>query len=202
MKALILKDFYVLWKQVRLFLLIMVFVAVANGIFGTMFIVVWAALLPYTAMAYDEQCKWDRLAAMLPYSTKDLVLSKYVLGWLCAGAAAVLSLVIQTASRVLGPLSQPADPTMLLLAFCGSLCVMAVIMPMMFRFGVEKARWVMMLLIFLVCGGTGALTSVVIDVGSSGPALPAPVLALLPLAALVLTAVSIPVSLRLYKARR
>ena len=71
----------------------------------------------------------------------------------------------------------------------------------MFRFGVEKGRLVMFLIIFLVCGSTGVLTGISSDSLDGGYylslALPAAALA-----AVVLTAVSIPMSLRLYRRRR
>ena len=94
MKALILKDLYVLWKQMRVFIVILLVISISNGTFGSVFIVLWVAMLPYTAMAYDERSKWDQLAAMMPYSTRDLVLSKYVLGWLFTGAAGILAAVV------------------------------------------------------------------------------------------------------------
>ena len=95
MSALVRKDCCVLWKQMRIFLVVILFIAVFNGAFGNVFIVVWASMMPFTAMAYDERSKWDQLAAMMPYSVRDIVLSKYVLGWLCMGAAALASLAIQ-----------------------------------------------------------------------------------------------------------
>ena len=101
MKALIQKDVYVLWKQMRIFLLVMLVIMVGNGSFGSVFVVLWCSMLPYTALAYDERCKWDQMAAMMPYSPRDLVLSKYVLGWLCAGAASAIVLAVQAIIRVL-----------------------------------------------------------------------------------------------------
>lgn len=202
MKALILKDFYVVWKQMRIFILVLLVIAVGNGAFGSVFIVIWAAMLPYTAMAYDERCKWDQLAAMMPYSTWDLVLSKYVLGWLCAAAAGLLALVLQTLANFTKLLPESGTPGSILLGFCGSVCVLGITLPLMFRFGVEKGRMTMFLMIFLVCIGGGALAGVAVSDGTGGLVLPGPVLALFPLAALVLTAVSIPLSLRLYRTER
>lgn len=200
MSALLRKDCYVLWKQLRIFIVVMLVITVFNGAFGNIFIVIWAAMLPYTAMAYDERSKWDQLAAMMPYSVRDTVLSKYLLGWLCCGTAAIFSLLIQAALAVLGVPFAAFDPAANLLGLCSSLCVLAVTLPCMFRFGVEKGRLMMFLMIFLVCGTAGALGSIVVD--GDGPANIAPLLmAVLPLAALALTAVSVPLSTRLYQKR-
>lgn len=202
MKALLLKDFYVLWKQMRIFILVLLVIAFGNGAFGSVFIVIWAAMLPYTAMAYDERCKWDQMAAMMPYSTRDLVLSKYVLGWLCAGAAGLFALILQTVVTFTGLPVEAGTPGSILLGFCGSVCVLSITLPLMIHFGVERGRMTMFLMIFLVCIGGGALAGVAVSDGTGGLSIPGPVLALLPLAALALTAVSIPLSLKLYRAER
>ena len=94
MSALIRKDFYVLWKQMRFFLLLVIVFSVIGSEFYTIFAVVWASMLPYTALAYDERSHWDQLAAMMPYSTRNMVLSKYVLGWLCMAGAMMLCLTV------------------------------------------------------------------------------------------------------------
>lgn len=203
MSALILKDFYVMWKQTKVLLIIILVFSCLPGAFYPTFAVIYAAILPYSAMAYDERSKWDQLAGMLPYADRDIVLGKYLFGYLSIAVAAGLSLVIQTAltlfwdraSDNLSPLST------IPLAMCVGVCVLALPLPLMFRFGVEKGRLVMFLIIFLVCGSTGVLTGISSDSLDGGYylslALPAAALA-----AVVLTAVSIPLSLRLYRRRR
>lgn len=201
MKALLTKDCYTLWKQLRIFLFVMLVITVFNGAFGNVFIVVWAAMLPYTAMSYDERSKWDQLAAMMPYSVQDIVMSKYLLGWLCTGAAALFSLVLQFVLTFLRFPMAAFDPVANLLSFCASLCILSVTLPCMFRFGVERGRLIMFLLIFLVCGTAGALGSIVVDIGDGLLQMPPLVLAGIPAAAVVLTAVSFPLSMRLYQKR-
>ncbi len=205
MKALIQKDVYVLWKQMKIFLLVMLVIMVGNGSFGSVFVVVWCSMLPYTALAYDERCKWDQMAAMMPYSPRDLVLSKYVLGWLCAGAASAVVLVVQAVIRVLHLPMATGTPLAVLMSFCASASVLAVTLPVMIRFSVERGRMVMFLVIFLVCGAAGALGTISISVDQTAGGIQGPFgffVLILPVAAVVLTAVSIPLSMRLYAARR
>ena len=204
MKALIQKDVYVLWKQMRIFLLVMLIVMVGNGSFGSVFVVIWCSMLPYTALAYDERCKWDQMAAMMPYSPRDLVLSKYVLGWLCAGAASAVVLAVQAIIRVLHLPMATGTPLAALMSFCASAGVLAVTLPVMIRFSVERGRMVMFLVIFLVCGTAGALGTVTISVDQTAGGIQGLFgffVLILPVAAVVLTAVSIPLSMRLYAAR-
>ena len=205
MKALIQKDVYVLWKQMKIFLLVMLVIMVGNGSFGSVFVVLWSSLLPYTALAYDERCKWDQMAAMMPYSPRDLVLSKYVLGWLCAGAAGAVVLAVQAVIRVLHLPMATGSPLAVLISFCASASVLAVTLPVMIRFSVERGRMVMFLVIFLVCGAAGALGTVTISVDQTAGGIQSLFgffMLILPVAAVALTAVSIPLSMRLYTARR
>ena len=205
MKALIQKDVYVLWKQMKIFLLVMLVIMVGNGSFGSVFVVLWSSMLPYTALAYDERCKWDQMAAMMPYSPRDLVLSKYVLGWLCAGAAGAVVLAVQAVIRVLHLPMATGSPLAVLISFCASASVLAVTLPVMIRFSVERGRMVMFLVIFLVCGAAGALGTVTISVDQTAGGIQSLFgffMLILPVAAVALTAVSIPLSMRLYTARR
>ena len=203
MKALLLKDFYVMWKQTRVLLLLILVFSCLPGAFYPTFAVVYAAILPYTAMAYDERSKWGQLAAMLPYADREIVLSKYCFGYLAIAVAAGISLVLQTvltavwdrAAENLSPLSS------ILLAICMGVGVLALTLPLMFRFGVEKGRLVMFLIIFLVCGGAGAVTGITSELSDSGRYLMTLALPGAALAAVILTAVSIPRSLRMYRRR-
>ena len=97
MKALVMKDIYVLWRHMKVFVFVLAVMAVVGTDFNNVFIVVWSAMLPYTAMAYDERSHWDQLAIMMPYTKRDIVVSKYVLGWLAMAASVVMSVVLQTA---------------------------------------------------------------------------------------------------------
>lgn len=205
MKALVQKDFYVIWKQMRMFVLVLALLSMVNSAFNTVFLVVWCSMLPYTAMAYDERSHWNQLAAMMPYSKWDIVLSKYVLGWLCAGAAGAVVLAVQAVIRVLHLPMATGSPLAVLISFCASASVLAVTLPVMIRFSVERGRMVMFLVIFLVCGAAGALGTISISVDQTAGGIQGLFgffMLILPVAAVVLTAVSIPLSMRLYAARR
>lgn len=82
MSALLLKDYYVIFRQMKIFLLLILVFSCIPGTFYSTFAVVYASMLPYTALAYDERSRWDQMAAMMPYSARDVVLSKYLFGWI------------------------------------------------------------------------------------------------------------------------
>ena len=181
-------------------ILILIFSALPSG-FNNAFAVIYTSMLPYTALAYDERSKWDQLAAMMPYSTRDAVLSKYVFGWLCIGGAAVLSGLLQMALSLV--VDRVFLPGVMVLSVLGAVCILAISLPLMFRMGVEKGRLAMFLVIFLVCGAAGAIAHIAESVGSGTVfAFQGPVLGVTLLAALVLTAVSVPLSMRFYTKRQ
>lgn len=193
MKALVLKDAYVLWRQMKTFLIILVLLSIAGGVFNSVFLVAWCSMLPFTAVAYDERSHWNQLAAMMPYSRRDLVVSKYVLGWLCMAAAVVLSGAIQVICSLLGRGS--LDLPTLGLSFLGGMISLAITLPMVLRFGVEKGRLGFLVIIF----GVALLAGFIADQAEKLPSLRLPAMALLPLAAIAATAISIPLSMKLYK---
>ena len=198
MSALILKDYYVIFRQMRIFLLLVLVFSCIPGAFYSTFAVVYASMLPYTALAYDERSHWDQMAAMMPYSDRDLVLSKYVFGWLFTVAAAAATFVLQTVLAAVWPGAEGPSVPVILLSVCVAVCILDITLPMMFRFGVEKARLAMFLIIFLVCASAGAIS--VID-QSGGPDFGFQMWAP-PAVAVVMTAVSVPLSVRLYGRRK
>ena len=198
MSALILKDYYVIFRQMRIFLLLVLVFSCIPGAFYSTFAVVYASMLPYTALAYDERSHWDQMAAMMPYSDRDLVLSKYVFGWLSTAAAAAASFVLQTVLAAVWPGAEGPSVPVILLSVCVAVCILDITLPMMFRFGVEKARLAMFLIIFLVCAGAGAVSAIDQSGGPDfGFQMWAP-----PAVAVVMTAVSVPLSVRFYGRRR
>lgn len=193
MKALIQKDFYVIWKQMRIYVVIILLLSMINSAFNIVFLVVWCSMLPYTAMAYDERSHWNQLAAMMPYSKRDIVLSKYVLGWLCMAAAGLLCLA---ARMVLGHfLENEVDASIVLTSLCLGVISLAVTLPAVMRFGVERGRMIFMVVIFGAAIGAG----IVLDSADILPRISLPLMALMPIAAAAATAVSIPLSMKLYQ---
>ena len=76
MKGLLLKDCYILQRQMKWFMgLILVFALLPNA-YLQLFAIVYGALVPYTTIAHDEQSPWGQLAGMMPYPVRPLVLSE------------------------------------------------------------------------------------------------------------------------------
>lgn len=145
MKGLLIKDLINLKKQgvvIGAILIFYMFFSVINqdSAFLITISVLLCTMLPITSLAFDEQAKWDRYALSLPISRKKLVLSKYVLGILLnLGTLAVLSIITLVLHL------QSDDPIWLIILTAGGigLLLLSLLLPLMFRFGVEKGRLVM-----------------------------------------------------------
>lgn len=200
MKALLYKDLCVLWKQMKFVIfLVALFCAMPDtGLCLNTFFVVYAGLLvPISLFAYDERAKWDALAAMLPFSVRDLVLSRYLFSWLSTAFAVLCYLAGQV---IFSPGHVPTGTSLLTLAFIVALflVVQAVYFPLLFRLGAEKGRLTMIVVILFVAV-LGSIGAAVLEA-----VFPAPVQALIPVflaTALLLSLASVRVSQRQYTQR-
>jgi ABC-2 type transport system permease protein len=95
MKALLLKDCYTLMKQIKIYIIMIIIFAIIPGYSISSIAMFYAAMLPITALAYDERSKWNSLAMMMPYSDESIVGSKYMLGYIAVAAASLLSITAQ-----------------------------------------------------------------------------------------------------------
>ncbi len=147
MSGLLLKDYYVLLKQAKIFLLVLLVFSLLPGYSMTAFAIVYASMLPITSLGYDERSKWNQYAAMLPYRKQDLILSKYYLALICLFAVTVLSLA--SGYVVAFVQGTPVDSQLIpetLSVVCVALVLTAINLPLMLKLGVEKGRLFFLLL--------------------------------------------------------
>lgn len=196
MKALLMKDLYVLWRQMKIFFLLIVVFAAVPSVFQNTFAILYAAMVPYTAFAQDESSKWNTLAVMMPYSAKEIVVSKYLLGGIAIAAATGITMVFQNVMKLLGG---PAVGNMTLtMAMLIAVIMLDITLPLVFRFGVEKGRMIVVFTLAMIGGSAGALSSLVED----GVRLPFNGGLLTLVIAAAATAVSLPLSMKAWERRK
>ena len=111
MYGLIWKDFLVLRKTLRLYVLFllgylgMALLGIFDLTFVTTFCVVILMILPISAFSYDEFARWDRYARTLPLSSRQIVGGRYLFVLLLLLVVAAIGAV----SAVCSP--SPAPPT-------------------------------------------------------------------------------------------
>lgn len=149
MKGLFIKDLLVITKQLKLLLIVIPILAITGGNTMTCASILLGAMMPMIAIAYDEQSKWNELAVMMPYSKKALVLSKYMLGYLCMAGASVIYLFIQLLLTSIS--HEPISNTLFMLYFSiiSGLFLIAVNTPIILKFGSQKGRIIFVVFMIL-----------------------------------------------------
>lgn len=147
MKGLLLKDIFTLEKQMRILLIIIVGFALIPASSMINFTMMYALIIPISSFGYDERAKWDRLMRMMPIPERSIILSKYVLGYSFVGLISVIMLIAQFGYHAFGyqDLTLASYPDFLVnvifMVFM-ALIGYAVLMPLIFKFGMEKGRLV------------------------------------------------------------
>ena len=156
MKGLILKDLYAMGSFYRNTLFSMVIVC---GCFGLSLgaegvaaaTAIMCATMVVSTFSLDERCGWPGFAAALPVTRKESVLAKYSVHVIYCLAGTTLGFVISIGVNMFTEqkLSIGELGICAVVSFGISMLFGFVIIPIMFRFGAEKARFIMMAVIVL-----------------------------------------------------
>ena len=144
-RGLLLKDIFELWAQCRVqlvltgvYLLLPLFIK-GIGLFASVGMML-LAMMPIYALGYDERCRWERYALAMPVRKSDLFWSRFLLGVIAiALGAAVQALVALLTGRgeLLSSLAVTAPSAVVYLL---------ITLPLMMKLGVEKGRFLLLLL--------------------------------------------------------
>lgn len=147
MKGLLLKDMYELIKQCKfilLFCVVYVFLSYTeSGYFFLAFSIIFFSLLPTTIMALDERSKWESYAITMPYTRKEMVLSKYILS---LGGVIFMSVLYELVNIIIYFINSSyamsiVDSFNIILPFClMAIIISSINLPINFKFGAEKGR--------------------------------------------------------------
>ena len=157
MRGLILKDLLVLRKQGKSYLLIigiymvLAFVGVFDySILSTMMVVL-TMMLPMATFSYDELARWDKFAAAMPVGRSGIVKAKYLMALAVIGGAGLLCFVVNI---IVAMIDHEAQLGALMASLGGSLgaglLINAAILPLLFKYGAEKSRSMMMVVMLVV----------------------------------------------------
>ena len=155
MHGLIQKDLYSLRGSLKSILLItivfgVIFIPQAGGVSLIAVMVFMMSSLVISTISMDDFVKWDKYALTLPLSRKDIVKSKYELLLLLSITGAVIGLVVTTAYNLVVNQASVEDMLMMgIMMVAISITLLGIVMPVIYKFGVEKARILMMACIFL-----------------------------------------------------
>lgn len=168
MKGLLLKDAYQMWSYTRWIIL----VSVAMILMGTFFMKdssnffmlyggLMLGILPMTLLAYDQNSRFSAYCAALPVTKEQIVGGKYIIIGLCGMALAeLLSMAALAAAQLLwGTVTVQITVATLLQVAMLTLLGNIILLPLSYRFGYEKAKYVYYLCIGMLGGLMGIAVS-------------------------------------------
>lgn len=211
MKGLLLKDWYqvrssmkTMYLAVAVVLIIWMFGSSSSYVFPVSYAAIFLGILPVNLLTYDQSVGWVEYGQTLPVSKKILVAEKYLVGLLCAAAAIVVGGIFVVA-LILGK-GKVVDGSALFLmegSVCAILLINGISLPLLYRFGAEKASMIYILTfagLGALLGGGGAVMDELQQNGTGSVPLPVPLwlAAVLLLVVLTLYAVSWRVSVAWY----
>lgn len=155
-RGLLLKDIFELWAQCRVqlvltgvYLLLPLFIK-GIGLFASVGMML-LAMMPIYALGYDERCRWERYALAMPVRKSDLFWSRFLLG--------VIAIALGAAVQTLAALLTGRGELLSSLAVTAPSAVvyLLITLPLMMKLGVEKGRFLFLLLTMAFLLLSGAL---------------------------------------------
>lgn len=203
MKGLIIKDLIVLLKQLKVFLILIAVFAFLPNFSMTSFAIFYSAIIPISLLSFDEQSKWNKYLSTMPISKKDIVISKYIVGSTTVVGAFIVSVIGQIIGNFTG--TEVIIQEILLSKFvfaCFAIIIQSLMLPPIFKFGVEKGRHIFVIAIAII----SALTFVVFNIASeefgSITVMVGKYIYLIPFVSVAVVAGSIALSVKLFKTRQ
>jgi ABC-2 type transport system permease protein len=159
MKSLILNDLYNIGHNAKSMLFILVIFACfifSFDVSGYIFIcaIICSAMI-ITTFSFDENAKWTRYAMIMPVSKKDIVVAKFIVLVIFCAAGSLFGLVVGSicgiaASKITLDLAGIGELLSLTLAaLMISIVFGSIAIPLLFQFGAEKGRLLMLVSYFV-----------------------------------------------------
>lgn len=156
MTGLIVKDFLVMRKSIKAYILFLLFyfIMAALGLFSIVFITamiqVLLMMLPLSAFSYDELSKWDRYAFSLPLGRRAVAGARYLFALILTLFAALFGLVSCLILSLAFHDSKLVENCMTVMVSLGmGLLYCDILLPLTYKLGPERARPYFYLVIFL-----------------------------------------------------
>lgn len=187
MTGLLYKDFLALKGHLSTYVVFFVIYGglCAAGVFSPSvlggMVVLISIITPMTTVTSDDISRWNRFAIATPACRRGVVAGKYLFTLLMVLLSTAVVSLLMVALSPTGRLDAPLGEVLLAVLACGGIALLmnAVVLPLLLKFGAEKARMVSMALFLAVFGGF-ALVGLAVGNGFTLPAPPAWLMAALP----------------------
>ncbi|MEO4053472.1 ABC-2 transporter permease [Solibacillus sp. CAU 1738] len=165
MQALLIKDFYMLRKQLKSFVLLILFFTFLSflldqGLFLISMALIVGTLQVTTAFTFEEMCHWDRYAGALPITKKMIIGSKYALSLALTGGSIIfISPVLFLVNLGHNTLTLQEIFAIVAVAMTVGLVITSVIIPVYIKYGSTKGRSILFAITFFPAFGIGMFTN-------------------------------------------
>lgn len=165
MKGLLLKDWFMMRKYCRVYLVIclgFLFLSMMDS--ENMFFVFYPCLLtgivPVNLLAYDERSRWLQYSGTLPYTRAQIVSGKYLIGLFIQAAVLAATGIVQSIRMAVNGNFVLNDLLVLILLMLSvAVITSSITLPFVFRLGVEKGRAAYYVMVGFVCAASVLLTN-------------------------------------------
>lgn len=205
MKGLLLKDLYMMKAYCKSYALFVVVFLAASLINGNAFFIYYPCLMcgmiPLSLLSYDERSRFIQYSVSLPVTRAQTVSAKYLVGLFTQGAVLIVAGIVQgLRMKANGSFVPDEFAVMMLSMLVVSMLASAIPLPFVFRYGVEKGRIALYVMVGFVCA-----SAVLLSKGINGMPreriLPAQLFAILAVLGIGVFALSWYLSVAFYKKR-
>ena len=175
MSGLLVKEYYTLRSYIKQYILLFIFfgalsVYMDSVIYFQAMVTMSMCMLVFTGMSYDSTAGWDKYVMTMPVSRKDVVRSKYIICVIYAATAIVVSGIFSIIINRIYPMEDVGLMLMTIMAMtllCLIFIIYSILLPMIFKLGVEKTRILMiaviMIPVFAILGTAEYMPESVLD---------------------------------------
>lgn len=155
MKGLLIKDLCSISNYKRQYALILAFMSVwsifsQSFSFLAMYSILLGGMMVLSVMSMDEAVHFNRYALTMPIGVKTLVKEKYVLVCICIGAGSLLALIVEVIAMSTPWYEGTVEWIMINCLSSFFLIAYTITLPIIFKYGVEKARYTYMAVILVM----------------------------------------------------
>ena len=156
MLGLIKKDIYITKNNLKILLLIAVvyLIATKGNIEQIIFMLSFmSVIITMTSFSYDMYNHWDTFVCSRPNGRKNVVLSKYISGTIIITLMTIILLAISYPLSMINKNIEIKELlTLIIMSMQGVLIIESFMYPVIFKFGIEKARYIIFIMSFLIAG--------------------------------------------------
>ena len=167
MKGLLIKDILNMKNYMKQLVLVLIFfiaygIFLKNGTFVGTMITLMLSMQVITTMSYDEYAKWDKYALTMNINRKDIIISKYIFFTISIIIGIVVGITTSIAINQIAKLDTGMNEIIVtsIVVPCVFAILFSIIIPVVFKTGVEKGRIVMMLILFIPGILVGAIVKI------------------------------------------